>query len=117
MEKIIKIDGRDVRFKATGSAPLRYKQQFHSDFFADMMKLEKALDKKKNDKNNEVNLDALDLEIFYNISWVFAKTADSSIQPPIEWLDTFDTFPIWEVFGEIQDLLISSLGSSNQTKN
>lgn len=39
MEKTITIDGRDVRFKSTAATPLRYKAQFHKDFFTEVLKL------------------------------------------------------------------------------
>lgn len=39
MEKIIKIDGRDIKFKSTAATPLKYKAQFKTDFFADLIKL------------------------------------------------------------------------------
>ena len=103
METTIKIDGKDVTFKSTGSAPLRYKMQFKRDFFADLIKLDKA--------KNDITL--IDLEVFYNIAWVYAKTADPTIPPPLEWLDTFDTFPIMEIMPKLQDIITSSLGTIN----
>ena len=106
MEKIIKIGEREVKFKSTGSAPLRYKMQFKRDLFADILKMENI--------NN--NLSALDLEMFYNVAWIFAKIADPTIPPPLEWLDTFEVFPIVEVVTEIQDLLTASLGVMNKKK-
>lgn len=105
MEKIIKIGDREVKFKSTGSAPLRYKMQFKRDLFADIMKMKNM---------NMENLETLDLETFYNVAWLFAKTADSTILPPLEWLDTFEVFPIVQIVTEIQDLLTSSLGVINQ---
>ena len=43
MEKIIKIDGRDIKFKSTAATPLKYKAQFKTDFFADLIKLSNYL--------------------------------------------------------------------------
>lgn len=106
MEKIIKIDGKDVVFKSTGSAPLRYKMQFKRDFFADILKMQDI----------ENNLEKIDLEILYNIAWIFAKIADPTIPPPLEWLDSFDSFPIIDVIPQIQDLLLSSLRTINKKK-
>lgn len=105
MEKIIKIGDKEVKFKSTGSAPLRYKMQFKRDLFADIMKMQNM---------NMDNLETLDLETFYNVAWLFAKTADSTILPPLEWLDTFEVFPIVQIVTDIQDLLTSSLGVINQ---
>lgn len=108
MEKTIRIDGKDIVFKITGSLPLRYKTQFRSDFFGDIVKLENMVDK----KSNKLNFDAFDLEIFYNISWCMAKAANPELPPPLEWLDTFDTFPILEILPELQELLVTAISSS-----
>lgn len=112
METTINIDGKDIRFKSTGSAPLRYKMQFKRDFFSDLMKMQGAI--KKGGK--DIDFDVFDLEVFYNIAWIYAKTADPSISSPLEWLDTFDTFPIIEIIPELQDIITASLGTINSKK-
>lgn len=103
MEKIIKIDGREVRFMSRASLPLRYKAQFGRDLFADMAKLEHA----------ENDITKLDTEVFYNIIWTMAKLADD-IPPLVDWLDTFNSFPVLEVFNELQDVFAQSF---KPTKN
>lgn len=107
MEKTITIDNKEVRFKSTASTPLRYKAQFGKDFFADILKMSSVFDKKK--RINEDKIDKLDFEVFYNIIWVLAKTADKTIPEPISWLDEFDEFPLFEIIPEIQDLILSSM--------
>lgn len=101
MEKTLTIDGKQVTFKSTGATPLRYKQQFGKDFFSTITKMSGG--------SKKANLENLDLEAFYNIAWVFAKTADKTIQEPLEWLDTFETFPILEIAPDLQDLLLSTM--------
>lgn len=100
MEKTIVIDGKEVTFKSTGAVPLRYKQQFGKDFFADLSKMSTFTDK---------NMESIDLEVFFNIAWVFAKTADKTISSPLEWLDTFDAFPIVEIIPELQEILTATI--------
>jgi len=117
MEKTIIIDGKEVRLKCTGATPLRYKSQFGKDFFAEILKLnvvQKLIDGKL-DKIKREDLDKLDFDIFYNIVWVMAKTADPDIPEPISWLDEFDVFPILEIIPEIQDMLIASLQSKKKS--
>ncbi|MOA46561.1 hypothetical protein D3C78_1690880 [compost metagenome] len=68
----------------------------------------------KRDRHGEIKVDVddvskINIETFYNIAWVFAKTADNSILPPIEWLDTFDEFPIIEIMPELQDMISQTL--------
>jgi hypothetical protein len=91
---------------------LRYKAQFGRDALRDIFKLQDAVDS----KNRIKNIDALDLEVFYNLVWTLAKTADPSIPPPLEWLDTFGEFPLAEIVPEVIDLIFSSLGTTVEPK-
>lgn len=112
MEKVLTINGRQVRFKSTGAFLLRYKAQFHREALQDVFKLQKAIG-----ENNQIkDIDALDLEVFYNLVWTLAKTADPQIPPPMEWLDSFDEFPLMDILPELTDLIFSSLGSTVQSK-
>lgn len=115
MEKTIVIDGQKIRFKTTGATPLRYKAQFGRDYFKEILKLaplEKLQGKKEDLDIND--LQALDFEIFYNIAWIMAKTADPTIPEPVEWLDQFDEFPMAEVIPELQDMMLSSFQTTKK---
>ncbi len=116
MEKTIVIDGKKVGFKTNGATPLRYKAQFGRDYFKEILKLaplEKLMGKKKKAITVE-DLDLLDFEVFYNISWVMAKTFDPTIPEPIEWLEQFDEYPIADIIPELQDMMASSFATSKK---
>lgn len=118
MEKTLTIDGRQVRFKSSGAFLLRYKQQFGRDAFQDIFKLQKAVRWDKHQKKNILaNINALDLEVFFNLAWTLAKTADPSIPPPMQWLDSFSAFPLNDIMPELMDLIQLSLGSTAELKN
>jgi len=112
MEKILTIDGRQVKFKSTGAFLLRYKAQFGRDAIQDILRLQSAIDGKGQIKN----IDTLDLEVFYNLVWTLAKTADPSIPPPLEWLDEFSEFPLMDIIPEIVDMIFSCLTSTVESK-
>ena len=112
MEKILTIDGRQVKFKSTGAFLLRYKAQFGRDAIQDILRLQSAIDNKGQIKN----IDTLDLEVFYNLIWTLAKTADPSIPPPLEWLDEFSEFPITEILPEVIDMITGCLTSTVKSK-
>jgi hypothetical protein len=95
MEKIIKIADKDVRFKASAALPLRYKSQFGKDFFAEMATMVGA----------DKDFSKIDSEVFYRVIWTLAKCADPSIPPLVEWVESFDEFPVFTIFAEISDLL------------
>lgn len=106
MEKTIQIEGRNVRFKCTAGTLIRYRNQFNREFLADLAKLEKV----KSD-----NYDDFTLAPFYDVIWVMAKTADDTVPDPISWYDTFDSFPIIEVFGQLQNILIATIKVKNSS--
>lgn len=112
MEKILNIDGRQVKFKSTGAYLLRYKAQFGRDALKDIYKLMGAM----GEDNKIANIDALDLEVLYDMVWTLAKTADPSIPPPMEWLDEFSEFPIMDILPEVQDMILSCLTSTVPSK-
>ena len=107
MEKTIIIDGQKVKFKTNGATPLRYKAQFKHDFFKEILKLLPLANMDPSQLNAE-RLNTLDFEVFFNMAWIMAKTADPKIPEPMEWLETFDEFPIADIIPEIQDLLLAS---------
>lgn len=112
MEKTLTIDGRQVRLKSTGAFLLRYKMQFGRDAIQDAFRLIGSID-----SNNRItDLGALDLEVLYNMIWTLAKTADASLPPPMEWLDTFAAFPLDEVMPEVIDMIASSFISTAASK-
>lgn len=108
MEKTIVIDGKSVSFKSNAATPLRYKAQFRKDFFSEILKLS-GLEGLNFEKIDIEKIDRLDFEVFYNIIWVLAKTADKTIPDPMSWLDGFEEFPLLEIIPELQDLILSSI--------
>lgn len=113
MEKVLVIDGSEIKLKSTGAYLLRYKAQFKRDAIKDIFKLAEAVD---DDTGELINIEALDLELFYNLVWTLAKTADPSIPPPLEWLDTFSEFPLIDIIPEVADMIFSSLGTTVESK-
>lgn len=113
MKKAIKIDEREVGFKATALTPRLYRHYFGRDMIGDMAKLKKAYRKAEElpedateEERQEAQLSVIDLEIFENVAWVMAFQFDSAKagNDPDLWLDGFKTFSIYEVLPEIIEL-------------
>ena len=119
MEKMIEIDGKKVGFKATGGLPYRYKAQFNREILADLLEYEKCISARAKSKlksgNSEkveakdIDITKLNIETLYNLLWTMAKTYDKSIPPPLDWLDGFDVFPVFEIWTELQDIFYDNL--------
>lgn len=113
MEKILVIDGRQVKFKSTGAFLLKYKMQFRRDAIQDIFRLANSIDA---DTNEITNIEAFDLELFYNLIWTLAKTADPNIPTPIEWLDTFSEFPLMDILPELVEMIFGCMTSTIPSK-
>jgi hypothetical protein len=113
MEKTITIDGKEVRFKTNGATPMLYKAQFKRDLFKDILKMA-SLEQITKKKINVEDLEVLDFEVFYNMAWLMARTADPTIPDPIKWLESFDEFPMVDVMPDLQELLSSCFMQSKK---
>lgn len=103
MEKIIRIDGRDVPFRATAAVPRLYRIKFGRDIMQDMKAIQDALE---NAQNGEQPIPVKMLEVFENVAYLMARHADPDMKEHSveEWLDTFGTFSIYEVFPQLLEL-------------
>lgn len=112
MEKTISIDGRNVTFKATALTPRLYRHKFGRDMVRDLNRLRGAYTKAAalpEDADDETRLDAqldaVDLEIFENAAYIMARQADETMPAdPDVWLDSFNTFSIYEILPHILEL-------------
>ena len=113
MKKVIKVDDREIGFKATALTLRLYRHFFGRDMISDMVKLKKAYAKASElpedtteEEKREAQLSVLDLEIFENAAWIMAWQYDKEAagEEPGEWLDGFETFSIYEVFPVILEL-------------
>lgn len=134
MQKIINIDGRDVKFKASASFVYRYKQQFGKDLLTLVMPLIKSaidalnifyvtrskeqvdIDTLISDLNISGAIEKLEIVDLFNIIWVMAKTANKDIADPVEWYDEFDVFPAFDVARELMDIFLPSLFITEESK-
>ena len=121
MEKIIKISGQDVGFKAPASLPVRYYNATGRDLFVDLQTLAdgtEEVETKKfgKKKETEVKLNKnWNTMVFYGIAHTMARAYDDSVTPDLEdWIDSFVSFPIFEVFGELKPLLNASLQTTKK---
>lgn len=118
METTVNVAGREVKLKATALAPRIYRFKFGRDIFQDIAQLYKsyqevmrsiktAEDEQTKEETQLKQLSILDLTIFENLAWVFARQGDPENVPdnPDDWLDSFEgPFSIYEILPVIIDL-------------
>lgn len=113
MEKIIDMDGKQIKFKSTAGTLMRYRNNFGRDFIKDIVILDKKF---KNVKSGMTQFELVDLDIFEKIAWSMAKTADERIKDIEHWLDDFESFSIMKILPQIMELLVGNLRQENEKK-
>lgn len=97
--KTIKIDDKDVVFKASAAIPRLYRIKFRRDVYADMSKLMASMDE------SSEGLGIESLEIFENFAYIMAKHADPAVpDEPDEWLEQFNTFSVYMILPQLIEL-------------
>lgn len=105
LKKTITIDGREVTFRASATVPRLYRMKFGRDIFSDIKNIQHAMSKNKDEESSDIPI-AL-LTAFENTAYIMAKHADKNAVPEEtveEWLDSFNTFSIYEIFPTIAEL-------------
>lgn len=101
MEKVIEIDGKEIKFRATAAIPRLYRIKFGRDIMKDMQDIQKAME-----KSDKEPIPMKMLEVFENVAYLMAKHADPAMKEKTveDWLDGFDTFSIYIVFPQLLEL-------------
>lgn len=129
MDRVIEIDGKEIKFRTSAAAPLIYRTQFGRDMIVDIRKIGEKIQKMKKEakKTGESDQTAeqitadefsqLDLTTFVRIAYCFAKCADKTVPTdPFEWLDQFETFSIYKILPEILQMWAESEKSTSTPK-
>lgn len=110
LEKTITISGKKVNFILDGSLPLRYRVQYQKDYFSDILAIVPVLELINRDKPTQESVFTnLDTTPIYNVVYLMAKTADGTIGEMIEWVASFDEFPVFDIFMELESLLLANM--------
>ena len=108
MDKVIRIDDKDVKFRATARTPRLYRVIIGRDMIIDMNQLANKYRKVNKAKKNGDNLSftSKELQIFEDAAYVMARhaTPDIEQQTADDWLDSFNMFSIYEVLPHLLEL-------------
>lgn len=129
MQKIIEFEeGRSYNCKASALSPIIYNKLFKGrDFMRDM----RALAEKSAEKDDEKDFTIDDYEYFVNIAYLFVYQgmSPSPRQTPEQkeflekyptpwfWIDTFETFSIYENLDKVVELWIANEEKTSVSKN
>lgn len=116
MDKTIRIDGRDVKFRATAGTPRLYRILTMRDIVKDINALTKHFKEVQEEDIEDLSIE--DLTIFENVAYTMAKHANPDMPEKSveEWLDTFEMFSIWQILPELLDLWRLNVQQTSQSK-
>lgn len=107
LKKTVKIDGKEITFKASAAVPRIYRLKFNRDMFVDLQKIAKSVNKKgKSKQKEESEIPIEDLSMFEQIAYVMAQHADPGNTPEdiMDWLEQFNTFSVYQILPAILEL-------------
>lgn len=115
METTIRIDGRDVRFKASAATPLLYRSGFNRDLLRDLRGLAAEMQR---GRDADGSLPIQVLETFERMAYIMAKQADPDAVPdsPDEWIDGFSVMPFYGLFPVLLDLWSGNVEGLEESK-
>lgn len=134
MEKIIKIEDKDIRLNNNIGWTMEYRDQFNQDILPTLMPMVAGVidtvvglisqtGKTGNIELNDLIVVAKSDEFFdalvkmssfefvdlLNITWAMAKTADESIPEPRTWIREIGAFPIDEIGPTIFEMILQGV--------
>ena len=116
MEQTIKLSEKEVELKATAKLPLIYMAAFGEDIMQVQGKIfaivqpDGTLDLSRMSEINCVGV--------MQIIWSMAKCAEGDKVPAFEeWLEEFETFPIFDVLFDVLDLFFANMQTTTRIKN
>ena len=116
MERIVTIDGRPVAFRATAAVPRLYRMEYGRDIMQDMLELQTALQAAGAGKGS---LPPRMLSIFEDMAYLMARHArpeEVTAATAEEWLDSFGTFSIYQIFPVLAELWQAGLKTPSVRK-
>jgi len=109
MEKTIQIDGRQVRFKCTGSTPVRFREATGEDL---MVMFPSFISEAKKGRLSPKAVKSLEI-----LAHIMAKQADPEVTDSlVDWLDEFEMFSIYDSFPQLIELWTASTQTLSETK-
>lgn len=136
MEKIINIEGVDLKLNNQVAWTMEYKDQFGKDIVPVIMPMisaiveglasvisesettnltAKQISEAFQGRSMEILLPMFQVEfvdIIINVTWALAKCADETIPEPKRWIRQFDTFPLDVIVPEVYELVMQGFVSS-----
>ena len=136
MEKIINIEGQELKLNNQVAWTMEYKDQFGRDIVPVIMPMVSAIVEglasviSENDttelsakqiseafqgRSMEILLPMFQVEfvdIILNVTWALAKCADETIPEPKKWIRQFETFPLDVIVPEVYQLVMQGFVSS-----
>lgn len=105
MKKRVEIDGVFVDFETNGNTPRIFRKQTGKNYFEVVNKLFSSIDP----SSQSVDLSENDMDIYYDLIYIYAATANKDIPDIDTWYASFDAFPLLDILPELIDLTISNM--------
>ena len=109
MEKLVKLEDKEIGFKCSAGTVRSYRMNFGRDLIIDIANVEKELF-----ENKLLGIESA--QCAEEIAYTMAKEYDPDLEPIEEWLDQFSPYFIYTVVSEIIYMWAENIKTLNSTK-
>lgn len=109
MEKVVKLEGKQIGFRASAGTVATYRNLFQRDLLIDMGKFEKDIL-----ENKMLSIETMD--IAEKAVWTMAKEYDDSLPDLSDWLKDFSPYFIHNACIECLNMWIDNIKQLNSSK-
>jgi len=115
MDRIVEVDGKQLKMTANARIPRIYRNTFGSDMLLDMQRL---YDSYKDVLDEGASMPMEMLTIFENVAWVLLREGGEEVgDSPDDWLESLDgIFSIYEVLPQILELWSANMATTSTPK-
>lgn len=109
MEKLVKIENKEIGLKVSAGTVRSYRNMFGRDLILDMASIEKNIIEAK-------SLESESAGIAEQIVWLMAREYDPEIPDLEEWLDQFSPYFIYSAINKALEMWVENMKQLNHSK-
>ncbi len=110
MEKVLVIDGKEIKCRCSAATYIKYRSEFKEDLFTQLQDMAKNI-------GTDGTIPEGALALLFQATYIMAKQADASLKVPFEeWIDQFSLVGSIEGIQGIYDLLLGDQATIDEPK-
>lgn len=112
MRKVVMVGDKQLALESNAFTVILFKKQFNKDMFAELFKLAKLFEGKKEispENMSDEQIEKFDTNIFNELFWTFACTANKNIPNFMDFFEEYSELNTIDIMNEVLELIQHSM--------